>query len=132
MKSKILNYAHLARLDKPIGIYLLLWPSLLGLLLGAISNGSIDFENILIVVVGSILVRSCGCVINDISDRDFDKAVERTKERPLASGNISLGEAWIFFIILSIASFSLLLANTAANNKNCTMCFAFDCLVSSF
>ena len=110
MKSKILNYARLARLDKPIGIYLLLWPSLLGLLLGAISRGSIDFENILIVVVGSILVRSCGCVINDISDRDFDKVVERTKERPLASGNISLGEAWVFFIILSVASFSLLLA----------------------
>jgi len=110
MKSKILNYARLARLDKPIGIYLLLWPSLLGLLLGAISRGSIDFENILIVVVGSILVRSCGCIINDISDRDFDKVVERTKERPLASGNISLKEAWIFFIILSVASFSLLLA----------------------
>ena len=110
MKSKILNYARLARLDKPIGIYLLLWPSLLGLLLGAISRGSIDFENILIVLVGSILVRSCGCVINDISDRDFDKVVERTKERPLASGNISLGEAWVFFIILSVASFSLLLA----------------------
>ena len=110
MKSKILNYIRLARLDKPIGIYLLLWPSLLGLLLGAISRGSIDFENILIVVVGSILVRSCGCVINDISDRNFDKVVERTKERPLASGNISLGEAWVFFIILSVASFSLLLA----------------------
>ena len=110
MKSKILNYARLARLDKPIGIYLLLWPSLLGLLLGVISRGSIDFENILIVVVGSILVRSCGCVINDISDRNFDKVVERTKERPLASGNISLGEAWVFFIILSVASFSLLLA----------------------
>ena len=110
MKSKILNYVRLARLDKPIGIYLLLWPSLLGLLLGAISRGSIDFENILIVLVGSILVRSCGCVINDISDRNFDKVVERTKERPLASGNISLGEAWVFFIILSVASFSLLLA----------------------
>ena len=110
MKSKILNYSRLARLDKPIGIYLLLWPSLLGLLLGVISRGSIDFENILIVVVGSILVRSCGCVINDISDRNFDKVVERTKERPLASGNISLGEAWVFFIILSVASFSLLLA----------------------
>ena len=110
MKSKILNYARLARLDKPIGIYLLLWPSLLGLLLGAISRGSIDFKNILIVLVGSILVRSCGCVINDISDRNFDKVVERTKERPLASGNISLGEAWVFFIILSVASFSLLLA----------------------
>ena len=110
MKSKILNYARLARLDKPIGIYLLLWPSLLGLLLGAISRGFIDYENILIIVVGSILVRSCGCVINDISDRNFDKVVERTKERPLASGNISLGEAWVFFIILSVASFSLLLA----------------------
>ena len=110
MKSKILNYARLARLDKPIGIYLLLWPSLLGLLLGTISRGYIDYENILIVVVGSILVRSCGCVINDISDRNFDKVVERTKERPLASGNISLGEAWVFFIILSVASFSLLLA----------------------
>ena len=110
MKSKILNYARLARLDKPIGIYLLLWPSLLGLLLGTISRGYIDYENILIVVVGSILVRSCGCVINDISDRDFDKVVERTKERPLASGNISLKEAWVFFIVLSVASFSLLLA----------------------
>ena len=101
MKSKILNYIKLARLDKPIGIYLLLWPSLLGLLLGTISEGYIDFENILIVLVGSVLVRSCGCVINDISDRNFDKVVERTKERPLASGNISLKEAWIFFIILS-------------------------------
>ena len=110
MESKILNYVRLARLDKPIGIYLLLWPSLLGLLLGAISRGFIDYENILIIVVGSILVRSCGCVINDISDRDFDKVVERTKERPLASGHISLREAWVFFIILSIASFSLLLA----------------------
>ena len=109
MKSKILNFIKLARLDKPIGIYLLLWPSLLGLLLGAISEGYIDFENILIVLVGSVLVRSCGCVINDISDRNFDKVVERTKERPLASGNISLKEAWIFFIILSIASFCLLL-----------------------
>ena len=84
MKSKILNFIKLARLDKPIGIYLLLWPSLLGLLLGAISEGYIDFENILIVLVGSVLVRSCGCVINDISDRNFDKVVERTKERPLA------------------------------------------------
>ena len=109
MKSKILNYIKLARLDKPIGIYLLLWPSLLGLLLGTISEGYIDFENILIVLVGSVLVRSCGCVINDISDRNFDKVVERTKERPLASGNISLKEAWIFFIILSIASCCLLL-----------------------
>jgi len=96
MKSKILNYIKLARLDKPIGIYLLLWPSLLGLLLGTISEGYIDFENILIVLVGSVLVRSCGCVINDISDRNFDKVVERTKERPLRQGIFHLKKLGYF------------------------------------
>ena len=109
MKSKILSYIKLTRLDKPIGIYLLLWPALLGLLLATITEGYVDYENILIVIIGSILVRSCGCVINDISDHDFDKLVQRTKDRPLASGEISLKGAWIFFIFLSIASLSLLL-----------------------
>ena len=54
MKTKIISYIRLARLDKPIGIYLLLWPALLGLLLGTIAEGYIDFENILIVVIGSV------------------------------------------------------------------------------
>ena len=108
MKS-LMKYIRLSRLDKPIGIYLLLWPSVLGLLLAALNEGYIDFENYLIVIAGAILVRSCGCVINDISDHKFDRLVERTKDRPIASGEISLKQAWGFFIVLSIASLSLLL-----------------------
>ena len=104
-----MKYIRLSRLDKPIGIYLLLWPSLLGLLLAALNEGYIDFKNYLIVIAGAILVRSCGCVINDISDHKFDRLVERTKDRPIASGEISLKQAWGFFIVLSIASLSLLL-----------------------
>ena len=104
-----MKYIRLSRLDKPIGIYLLLWPSVLGLLLAALNEGYIDFKNYLIVIAGAILVRSCCCVINDISDHKFDRLVERTKDRPIASGEISLKQAWGFFIVLSIASLSLLL-----------------------
>ena len=68
----LMKYVRLSRLDKPIGIYLLLWPSMLGLLLAAVNEGYIDFENYLIVIAGAVLVRSCGCVINDISDYKFD------------------------------------------------------------
>ena len=85
-KNKIQSLIELARLDKPIGIYLLLWPSLLGLLLAGI-NSQISVKSILIVIIGSILVRSCGCVINDISDYKLDKLVSRTAGRPLAVGN---------------------------------------------
>ena len=75
MNKKIISYIELARLDKPIGIYLLLWPSLLGLLLGGIQSETVNLKNYLIVIIGSILVRSCGCVINDISDSKIDKQV---------------------------------------------------------
>ena len=113
----LMKYVRLSRLDKPIGIYLLLWPSMLGLLLAAVNEGYIDFENYLIVIAGAVLVRSCGCVINDISDYKFDRLVERTKNRPIASGEISLKEAWGFFIVLSIASLSLLLVTPALTVK---------------
>ena len=73
INKKIRLFIELARLDKPIGIYLLLWPSLLGLLLGVIQSGSVDFKNYIIVILGSVLVRSCGCVINDINDYKIDK-----------------------------------------------------------
>ena len=112
-----MKYIRLSRLDKPIGIYLLLWPSVLGLLLAALNEGYIDFKNYLIVIAGAILVRSCGCVINDISDHKFDRLVERTKDRPIASGEISLKQAWGFFIVLSIASLSLLLLTPAITIK---------------
>ena len=109
MNKKIISFIELARLDKPIGIYLLLWPSLLGLLLGGIQSGTVNVKNYLIIIIGSILVRSCGCVINDISDSKIDKQVKRTINRPLANGSISITEAWSFFIILSILSVSLLI-----------------------
>ena len=102
-------YFKLARLDKPVGIYLLLWPSLMGLMLGGISSDIYAVKNFFIVLIGAILVRSCGCVINDISDHKFDKLVSRTKDRPIASGQISLREAWLFFFILALSSLCLLL-----------------------
>ena len=102
-------YFKLARLDKPIGIYLLLWPSLMGLMLGGIISDIYAVKNFFIVLIGAILVRSCGCVINDISDHKFDKLVSRTKDRPIASGQISLREAWLFFFILALSSLCLLL-----------------------
>tara|TARA_B100000965_G_scaffold244840_1_gene205482 strand:- start:14 stop:871 length:858 start_codon:yes stop_codon:yes gene_type:complete len=106
-KDKIQSLLELARLDKPIGIYLLLWPSLLGLLLAGI-NSQISINSILIVIIGSILVRSCGCVINDISDYKIDRLVSRTAGRPLAVGSISIIEAWVFFLVLALISFFLL------------------------
>jgi len=109
MIVKIKSFYQLARLDKPIGIYLLLWPSLLGLLLGGIEAGPVNFENYLIVIIGSILVRSCGCVINDISDYKFDKLVKRTAARPLATGALNIKEALVFFFILGLMSLCLLL-----------------------
>ena len=102
-------YFKLARLDKPIGTYLLLWPSFMGLMLGGISSNIYAVKNFFIVLIGAILVRSCGCVINDISDHRFDKLVSRTKDRPIASGQISLREAWLFFFLLALSSLALLL-----------------------
>ena len=107
MRNKIRSLYELARLDKPIGIYLLLWPSLLGYVMAGI-NSDLKLRNLLIVVIGSIIVRSCGCVINDISDYKIDKLVERTLKRPLALGSISLIEAWLFFLVLAISSIVLL------------------------
>tara|TARA_X000001036_G_scaffold114924_1_gene107982 strand:+ start:11121 stop:11984 length:864 start_codon:yes stop_codon:yes gene_type:complete len=109
MDNKIIGLIELARLDKPIGIYLLLWPALLGLLLAGIQSESINFINYIIVIIGSIVVRSCGCVINDISDFKIDKLVTRTVGRPLATGSVTITEAWIFFIILAVLSISLII-----------------------
>ncbi len=85
--EKISGFIGITRLDKPIGIYLLLWPALIALLIS--TEASINYSFVIIIVVGSILVRSTGCVINDIFDMEFDKKVERTKDRPLASGQLS-------------------------------------------
>ena len=106
-RNKLKSYIEIARIDKPIGIYLLLWPSVLGLLIAGTIN-EIKIIDLLIVIIGSILVRSCGCVINDISDYKIDKLVSRTVGRPLATGALSIYEAWGFFLLLGLMSLSLL------------------------
>ena len=108
MINKIQGFIELTRLDKPVGIYLLFWPSFIGLLLGAIDRGSIEFKNYFILMIGTVLVRSCGCIINDINDYKFDRLVSRTKNRPLASGKMGMTEAWLYFILLATLSLCLL------------------------
>ena len=108
MINKIQGFIELTRLDKPVGIYLLFWPSFIGLLLGTIDSGSIEFKNYFILIIGTVLVRSCGCIINDINDYKFDRLVSRTKNRPLASGKMGMTEAWLYFILLATLSLCLL------------------------
>ena len=108
MINKIQGFIELTRLDKPVGIYLLFWPSFIGLLLGVMDRGSIEFKNYFILIIGTVLVRSCGCIINDINDYKFDRLVSRTKNRPLASGKMGMTEAWLYFTLLAILSLCLL------------------------
>ena len=107
MNNKFISLIELARLDKPIGIFLLLWPSLMGLALASMDS-QISLRNLLIVIFGSVVVRSCGCVINDISDFKIDRLVKRTSNRPIANGSINIYEAWIFFVFLGFISLCIL------------------------
>ena len=100
-------YERLMRLDKPIGILLLLWPTLWALWLS--SQGKPNGVVLWVFVLGTVLMRSAGCVINDYADRDFDCHVERTKERPLTSGKVSTKEALALFSGLSLSAFVLVL-----------------------
>lgn len=101
------EYKQLMRLDKPIGIYLLLWPTAWALWLAA--DGFPGWAMLLVFGLGVVLMRSAGCVINDYADRNFDGAVERTKLRPLAAGRVSSTEALQLFGLLLLMSASLLL-----------------------
>ncbi len=105
--SKLKLYARLVRLDKPIGSLLLLWPTLSALWLA--SNGHPDPMLVAIFSVGTVLMRSAGCAINDFADRDFDKHVKRTAERPLTSGQIAAWEAVAVAVVLALISFLLIL-----------------------
>lgn len=100
-------YLRLLRLDKPIGILLLLWPTLWGLWLAA--GGVPPIHILLIFSVGVVLMRSAGCAINDFADRDFDAHVERTCQRPLATGEVSRREALLLAGGLSLLSFLMIL-----------------------
>lgn len=108
---RIKQYALLARLDKPIGILILLWPTLWAIWLA--SDGKPDLRVLAVFVLGVVLMRSAGCVINDYADRDFDPHVERTKLRPIAAGKVAPKEALILFAVLCLTAFGLvLLLNT--------------------
>jgi len=105
--TRLQLYLRLVRLDKPIGILLLLWPTLAALWLA--SDGHPPWHVVLIFTLGTVLMRSAGCAVNDYADRDFDRHVKRTAERPLTSGRIAGWEALLVAAVLSVVAFLLIL-----------------------
>ena len=108
-------YWRLMRFDRPIGILLLLWPTWWALLLAG--GGRPTLKNALIFTAGVVLMRAAGCVMNDMADRDLDPHVERTRERPLAAGEVTLREALGLFLALMLAAFLLVLLTNALTVK---------------
>lgn len=113
--ERLTQYERLMRLDKPIGILLLLWPTLWGLWIAA--QGSPHAVVLAVFLLGTVLMRSAGCVLNDLADRDFDGLVARTRERPLASGAVGTYEALALALVLVLLAFLLLLPL----NRLCTI-----------
>lgn len=103
--KKLDAYERLMRLDKPIGIFLLLWPTLWALLIAG--HGKPDWIIVLIFVTGTVLMRSAGCVMNDIADSRYDGLVERTRHRPLVTNEVSKKEAYLLVAGLSLIAFGL-------------------------
>jgi 4-hydroxybenzoate polyprenyltransferase len=108
-------YWRLMRFDKPIGILLLLWPTWWALLFAG--GGAPSARNVVIFTCGVVLMRAAGCVMNDIADRDFDPHVERTRQRPLASGEVNLRQALGLFVVLMTLAFVLVLFTNALTIK---------------
>lgn len=106
-QSKFKALLDLIRFDKPIGTLLLLWPTLWALWIAA--EGVPDYKLLVIFIAGTFLMRSAGCIVNDIADRRVDASVARTRERPLVTGHITVNEALIFCSVLSLLAFILVL-----------------------
>jgi 4-hydroxybenzoate polyprenyltransferase len=106
MLNKLTLYWRLVRLDRPIGILLLLWPTLWALFIA--THGDPGWHLLVVFTLGTVLMRSAGCAINDWADRDFDKHVARTKDRPLTSGAIKPVEALLVFAVLCLIALALL------------------------
>lgn len=113
--NKLALYLRLIRADKPIGILLLLWPTLWALWMA--SGGHPDPAIVAIFVLGTALMRSAGCAINDYADRDFDRHVKRTVDRPLTSGRIKGWEAVMVAVVLALVSFLLILPLNALTKQ---------------
>ena len=105
--ARLRDYALLMRLHRPIGTLLLGWPTLWALWIAG--QGQPDWRVLLVFVLGVLLMRSAGCVINDYADREFDPHVERTRDRPIAAGRVSPREALVLFAVLCLAAFALVL-----------------------
>lgn len=128
IKDRLQIYIALTRFDKPIGSYLLLWPTLWALWIA--TQGQPSIALVLIFSLGVFLTRSAGCVINDFADRKIDGKVKRTANRPLATGKISSKEALLLFTLLMLAAFLLVLFGT--NSMTVQMSFAALFLASLY
>ena len=118
MMQRLRLYLDLIRWDRPAGWLLLLWPTLSALWLAA--GGFPGWHLLLVFVLGTVLMRSAGCCINDVADREFDRHVQRTAQRPVTSGQIAPGEALLVGAVLAlIALFLVLTTNTAAVLWSC-------------
>lgn len=117
----------LMRFDRPIGILLLLWPTLWALWIAG--EGHPSARNILIFCTGVILMRAAGCIMNDVADRDFDPHVERTRNRPLASGELTVHQALAAFFVLMLLAFGLVLMTNVLTIK---LAFAGAALAASY
>lgn len=106
-RKRLRQYYYLTRLDRPIGILLLLWPTLWALWVA--SEGRPSLLVLFVFVTGVVLMRSAGCVINDYADRKIDPHVQRTRQRPIAAGKVSPGEALLLFVVLCLIAFALVL-----------------------
>ncbi len=107
LTAQLGHYIQLMRLDRPIGIWLLLWPTLWGLWIS--SAGSPDPWIFTVFVLGAVIMRSAGCVINDFADRKLDGSVSRTRDRPLAAGTVAPAEAIVLFVALCMIALGLVL-----------------------
>lgn len=110
--SRLALYLNLIRWDRPAGSYLLLWPTLSALWIAA--NGFPGWHLLVVFVLGTFLMRSAGCAVNDVADRDFDRHVKRTAQRPVTSGALPAGEALLFGAALAFVAFLLVLTTNLA------------------
>src|SRR5574343_2028149 len=109
--SRLGLYLHLIRWDRPAGWLLLLWPTLSALWIAA--DGFPGWHLLAVFSLGTLLMRSAGCCINDVADRDFDKHVKRTAQRPVTSGAVSVKEALLLGAVLALVAFGLVLSTNA-------------------
>jgi 4-hydroxybenzoate polyprenyltransferase len=111
-RGKLALYLDLIRWNRPAGWLLLLWPSLYALWIAA--SGFPGWHLVAVFTLGTILMRSAGCCVNDVADREFDKHVKRTAQRPVTTGAVSVREALVFGAVLALAAFALVLTTNAA------------------